>query len=169
MHNYEGTNEINIIKAENEYQDKKENKENKENKDKKENKENKEKNEKNVKNEKKRIFSFLRSKKKDINKEIDNINKNSSNNTNVITFSQPQLFNETSNTNVSKNNMICYKENKIDVESANANINTNINDLDNIKFNNLLEQLESFYGNNISKEKLISILYKIKEIILLIQ
>ena len=49
-------------------------------------------------------------------------------------------------------------------------ININVNDFyEKDKYNNLSEELESFYRNNISNENILKILFKIKDIILLVQ
>jgi len=118
----------------------------------------------NEKNEKKRsFFPWGKNKNKNENIKIDNKIKNSNiNNNNEDNFFKPQISNEINNSNILFD---WSKENKI-----NNNPNININELYNKdKYNNLSEQLKSFYGSNISNEKILKILNKIKEIIPLVQ
>jgi len=70
-------------------------------------------------------------------------------------------------TNSDKNIFDWYNEYD---NNNNPNININANDFyKKDKYNNLSEELESFYRNNISNENILKILFKIKDIILLIQ
>jgi len=158
----EKINEKKILNNENEHQgkkdkkdnkikkdkkDSKENTENKENKDKKEQKEQKEQKEKN------RFYQNILGRFK--NKNVNTSNNNKS----EINSFEPKMPKETNN------NSINNKENKNNIEITNINFNV----LEDIKYNILLEQIEYLYGNNISKENLLTILCKIKEIIKLVQ
>jgi len=104
---------------------------------------------------------FSRNKNENSNKVKNNKNSNIINN-NEAKFFKPQINHEINNDKILFD---YFKENNI-----NNNSNININDLYyKDKYNNLSEQLKSFYGSNISNEKILKILNKIKEIISLVQ
>ena len=126
--------------------------------------------------EKKSIIHWLFRKDKNSNKninsnkKIDNLNENSfinykkDNNTSISTISTENKNNIFLSDCVFSNNSI--KKNEI----SNSIINVNINDLDNKnKYNNFSEQLIGFYGSDVSKENILKILFKIKEIISLVK
>ena len=97
-------------------------------------------------------------------KEIKNENKNLTKDI-IINNNEKLQKSQDINKDFLSEFVIYDKENKIKTPSK-----ININDLDNKdKYNNLLDQLKSFYESNISKENILEILKKIREIIILAQ
>ena len=124
----------------------------------------KDKNDKNEKNEKKRFILSLFNKKKNVNSNKEKDNKNKYliiNNNNDV---KPKM---SCGTDSNKEIFDWYNEKDIN-NNQNLNINTN-NFYNRDKYNNLSEQLENFYRTNISKEDILKILFKIKDIILYAQ
>ena len=114
----------------------------------------------------KKKFPFFSKKESNKNEKLNlkkekEIEKNS---LSIITIKEKSKIFQENNIDFLSDYEIYYKDDEI------GNKNININYLDNKDiYNNLSEQLKIFYESNISKENILKILNKIKEIILLAQ
>ena len=116
---------------------------------------------------KKSKISFSKLFKRDSKKNKNfNLNKKKENKNSFIINNDKSQISQENNRRFLSEYVIYGEENKINILSK----NTNSNNLDNKdQYDYLSEQLKIFYESNISKENILEILNKIKEIIMLVQ